>query len=214
MTVAIELTQEKILDAAIRHVPFDGWSLAAWNRGAADAGIDSVDARRLYPGNPGVMMSCHSKIMDRRMLAALETRDLDNLRGRERISAAVRVRLEVTAGNREAVRRGVSLMATPFYAPLATRLLYRTVDAMWAAAGDASTDYNHYTKRALLAGVYGVVVLYWLNDKSEGCADTWSFLDRRIDDVMKVPKLMSAPGRILQRLSISPKLFRRRSKFV
>jgi len=213
MTVVIELTQEKILDAAIRHVQFDGWSLAAWRRGAADAGINSADARRLYPGNPGSMMSRHSKIMDRRMLAELENHGLDNLRGRERISAAVRVRLEVSAGDREAVRRGVSLMATPFYAPLATRLLYRTVDAMWAAAGDVSTDYNHYTKRALLVGVYGVVILYWLNDKSEGCVDTWSFLDRRIADVMKAPKLMSAPGRILKRLPIPSKLFRRRSKF-
>jgi ubiquinone biosynthesis protein COQ9 len=213
MTKTIETTQEAILDAAIRHVPFDGWSLSAWTYGATDVGIDGAGARRLYPGNPGAMMSRHSQILDRRMLAALEKRGLDNLRVRERITAAVRVRLELAAGDREAVRRGVSLMATPFYAPLATRLLYRTVDAMWLAAGDASTDYNHYTKRALLAGVYGAVVLYWLNDRSEGCADTWSFLDRRIADVMKAPKLLSAPGRILKRMPLPSNLFRRRSKF-
>ena len=213
MTGTLEKTQEEILDAAVRHVPFDGWSLHAWMRGAADAGVASDDSRRLYPGGSGAMIACHNRLADQRMLAALEKRDLDGLRVRERIALAVRVRLEQAAGDREAVRRGLSLLALPLNAPLATRLLYRTVDAIWLAAGDQSTDYNYYTKRALLAGVYGAVLLYWLNDRSEGCADTWSFLDRRIADVMKAPKLMAAPGRLLRYLPNPAKLFRRRVKW-
>ena len=67
-------------------------------------------------------------------------------------------------------------------------LLYRTVDAIWYAAGDTSADFNFYTKRATLAGVFSSTLFYWLNDRSEGNEATWAFLDRRIDDVMRFEK--------------------------
>lgn len=213
MTGTLEKTQEEILDAAVRHAPFDGWSLQAWTRGAVDTGVPAADARRLYPGGAGAMIGCHSRLADQRMLAALEKRDLESLRVRERIALAVQVRLEQATGDREAIRRGLSLLALPVNAPLASRLLYRTVDAMWLAAGDNATDYNYYTKRALLAGVYSLVVLYWLNDRSEGCADTWSFLDRRLADAMKAPKLMAAPARLFHYFPNPAKFFRRRAKW-
>jgi ubiquinone biosynthesis protein COQ9 len=66
------------------------------------------------------------------------------------------------------------------------------VSAIWYAAGDTATDFNYYTKRALLAGVYSATVLYWLDDKSEDFAKTWTFLDRRIADVMRVPQVLGA----------------------
>jgi ubiquinone biosynthesis protein COQ9 len=68
-------------------------------------------------------------------------------------------------------------------------LLYRTVDAIWYAAGDRSTDFNFYTKRGLLAAVHAATTLYWLDDRSEGGADTAAFLDRRLTEVMAIPKL-------------------------
>src|SRR4029077_14179482 len=89
---------------------------------------------------------------------------------------------------REAARRALALLALPLNAGLGLKLLYRTVDAMWYAAGDTSADFNFYTKRAILAGVYSSTLLYWLNDRAEGSEATWSFLDRRIDDVMKFEK--------------------------
>jgi ubiquinone biosynthesis protein COQ9 len=64
--------------------------------------------------------------------------------------------------------------------------VWRTADTMWKAAGDTSTDQNWYTKRMTLSAVLSAVVLYWLNDDSEGYSDTWAFLDRRIEDVMKI----------------------------
>jgi ubiquinone biosynthesis protein COQ9 len=89
------------------------------------------------------------------------------------------------------VRRALALLSLPFNAGLALKLLYKTVDAMWYAAGDTSTDFNFYTKRATLAGVYSSTLLYWLADRSPGSEATWDFLDRRIDDVMKIEKLKS-----------------------
>ena len=192
--------RDQILLAALAHVPFDGWGQTALNRGAAAAGYDAATARRLFLGGAAEMIACHSRYADRVMLEELERRDLEAMKVRERIIAAVRIRLEQNTEHREAVRRGLTLLAMPQNALLATRLLYRTVDAMWYAAGDRSTDYNFYSKRALLAGVYSTTLLCWLNDKSEGFEATWAFLDRRVADVFRVPKVMARAGRILAHL--------------
>jgi ubiquinone biosynthesis protein COQ9 len=105
------------------------------------------------------------------------------------------VRLELLQPHREAVRRGIAFLALPANVALGTRLLYRTVDAIWYAAGDTATDYNFYTKRALLAGVYASTLLYWLDDASDGYADTWAFLDRRIADAMRIPQAVGRFGK-------------------
>lgn len=192
--------REEILLASLPHVPFDGWCQTALNRGAADAGYDEATARRLFQGGTSEMIACHSRYADRIMVEALDQCDLCTMKVRERIILAVRTRLEQNASHREAIRRGLSLLALPQNTPLATRLLYRTVDAMWYAAGDTSTDYNFYSKRALLAGVYSSTLLFWLNDKSENFEATWSFLGRRVADVLKVPKVMARARHVLDSL--------------
>jgi ubiquinone biosynthesis protein COQ9 len=135
---------------------------------------------------------------DRRMLEAMQAIDAGAMRVRERIAAAVRFRIEVNVPYREAVRRTMSFLALPPNAPLAIKSTWGTVDAIWYACGDTSTDLSFYSKRATLAAVYGATVLYWLDDSSEEFADTWAFLDRRIDDVMQIPKLR---GRVEEALS-------------
>ena len=192
--------RDEILLAALSHVPFDGWGEAALARGAEDAGHDAATARRLFPGGAMEMIAAHNRYADRIMLEELARRDLDAMKVRERIIAAVRVRLEQNAPHREAVRRGMTTLALPQNAVLATKLLYKTVDAMWYAAGDTSTDYNFYTKRMLLAGVYSTTLMCWLNDNSDEFSSTWVFLDRRVADVMKVPKVMARASKVLGRL--------------
>lgn len=195
-----DAVREAIIDAALPHVPFDGWTQATLQHGAADAGHDKVMALRVFPGGPVEAVEFWSHLADRRMLAALEQRDLSAMKVRERIATAIRVRLEQTAGHREAVRRALSLLAMPLNAGRGPALLWRTVDAIWYAAGDTATDFNYYTKRGLLAGVYSATLLCWLEDRSEGFATTWSFLDRRIGEVMRVPQALSGLRKRLETL--------------
>jgi ubiquinone biosynthesis protein COQ9 len=107
---------------------------------------------------------------------------------RERIRGLVWQRLEIMAPAREAVRTGLSILARPQNVPLALSIGWRTADHMWRIAGDTATDYNHYTKRLTLSGVYASTLLAWLDDQSEDWAETSAFLDRRIDDVMRFEK--------------------------
>jgi ubiquinone biosynthesis protein COQ9 len=189
-----------IIDSTLPHVPFDGWTQGALQHGAADAGFEKVMALRVFPGGPVEAVEFWSQLADRRMLQALEQRDLAAMKVRERVAAAIRLRLEQTAGHREAVRRALGLLALPLNAGKGPALLWRTVDAIWYAAGDTATDFNYYTKRGLLAGVYSATVLYWLEDRSEGFANTWSFLDRRIGEVMRVPQALSGLRKRLEGL--------------
>jgi ubiquinone biosynthesis protein COQ9 len=142
----------------------------------------------LFPGGPIDVLAYLSERADLRTVEALENAGATGLKMRERIKLAVRLRIENTVGGKESVRRGLALLALPFNGPLALKLLYRTVDAIWYAAGDTSTDFNFYTKRATLAGVFSSTLLFWLNDRSEDNTATWAFLDRRIDDVMRIEK--------------------------
>jgi ubiquinone biosynthesis protein COQ9 len=178
--------RHSLLDAALRHVPFDGWTWTAMDAGARDLSLAPGEAQRLFPGGPQELIRAFSAAGDRRMLETLEGLDLDAMKVREKVAAGVRARLEAVAAHREAVRSGLAFFALPQNAAAGLSCLYRTVDAIWYAAGDRATDYNFYTKRALLAGVYSSTLVFWLNDKSEDFSATWAFLDRRIAEVLKV----------------------------
>jgi ubiquinone biosynthesis protein COQ9 len=191
------LDADRIVEAMLPHVPFDGWTTKALTAGLEDAGFDPSAAPLAFPGGMAEVAVHFSTLADRRMMAELEKRKVGELKVRDRITLAVRVRLEQNAQHREALRHLLSYLALPTNAPVALKCLYRTVDAMWHAAGDTATDFNFYTKRATLAGVFGATVLYWLNDTSEGSEKTFAFLDRRIADVMTIGKVGGRLGAIL-----------------
>ena len=182
-------TRDRLLAAILEHVPFDGWSEAAVAAAAADLGIDADAARDAFPGGPAALVEYHAAHADRLLDAALKEADLGALRVRARIAHAVRLRLAPHAPHREAIRAALPVLAAPRHAPHALRALYRTADTIWFAIGDRTTDFNFYTKRALLAGVYLSTLLYWLDDDSEGGRESWAFLDRRIADVMRIQTL-------------------------
>ena len=180
--------RDTLLMAVLRDVPFDGWSGGVIAAAGGRLGIDAAEAATLFPAGARDAVAAFSRWADRAMLAALAERDLTAMKVRERIAAAVRARLAALEPHREAVRRALTVLAMPQNAPLGLRLLYETVDQMWYAAGDTATDFNFYTKRGLLAGVYAATTLYWLDDRSPDAADTHAFLERRLADVMAIPR--------------------------
>ncbi len=204
----IDRLRERLLFATLPHVPFDGWTGIALQAGARDLGISLGLALNAFPGGAAETIEYWNRLADRRMLAALEAMDLGAMKVRQRVAAAVRLRIEQSAAHREAVRRGVAFLALPPNAGIAARCLYRTVDAIWHGVGDKSTDFSFYTKRGLLAGVYSATVFYWLNDRSPDFADTWGFLERRIDDVMRIPRLTAPLRRVARYIPDPFRLFR------
>jgi ubiquinone biosynthesis protein COQ9 len=180
--------KDAMATAILSHAAFDGWTGTAMAAGARDLGKAAEEAQRLFPGGAVEIIDWIDAQATARMQAALAARDLAGLKIREKIALAIRLRLEPLTAHREALRRAASVMALPFNAGRAASALYRTVDAMWYGIGDRSTDFSFYSKRAILAGVYGSTVLVWLYDRSEGQERTWEFLARRIEDVMRFEK--------------------------
>ncbi|HUF55754.1 MAG TPA: COQ9 family protein [Thermohalobaculum sp.] len=182
----------EVVEAALPHVVFDGWSRKTLDAATADAGVDPGLAQLAFPrGGPDLAIEFH-RMMDRRLAERLASDPaIGRLKMRERIAYAVRCRLELVAEHREAVRRAATLFALPVYVPDGARMIWETADTIWTALGDDSTDYNWYTKRAILSSVYPATVLYWIGDDTPGHSATWSFLDRRIDEVMRFEKTKS-----------------------
>lgn len=206
----------RVLDAALAHVPFDGWSERTLSAAIADAGVPSALARSLFPrGGVDLALAYHAR-GDAEMAARLAAMDLTAMRFRDRIAQAVRTRLELA--DRELVRRGTTLFSLPIHAADGAKAIWGTADRIWTALGDTSRDLNWYSKRATLSAVYGATVLYWLGDESSDRQATWDFLDRRIDQVMQVEKLkasfrenplgkawMAGPGKLLESIR-APKM--------
>ncbi|GAA6180327.1 MULTISPECIES: COQ9 family protein [unclassified Shimia] len=177
----------RLLEAAEFHVPFDGWSEATFSAAIIDCGIDPTVAKAICPRGAVDLAVAYHKRGDSQMEAALTPAALADKKIREKITFAVRTRLELCP-DREIVRRGSTLFALPQHAPTGAQLIWGTSDAIWTAIGDSSRDFNWYSKRATLSAVYSATVLYWLGDDSEGHAATWAFLDRRIENVMQFEK--------------------------
>ncbi len=208
---------DRLLDAALMHVPFDGWSEATFSAAARDAEIDITMARAMCPrGAVDLALAYHAR-GDAAMVDRLKSDALPE-RFRDKIAAAVRFRIEAVS-DKEAVRRGTTLFALPMHAADGAKAIWGTADLIWDTLGDTSDDVNWYTKRATLAGVYSATVLYWLGDDSTDNQATWAFLDRRIDDVMQIEKvkaqvrdsktlsaLLAGPNWVLSQIKAPPRM--------
>jgi ubiquinone biosynthesis protein COQ9 len=177
-----------VLAAALPHAAFDGFTDKVLEAAGAAAGLGKSEVARLFPEGPLSLVEFYSEAADAEMDERLKAMDLGAMKIRARITEAVKTRLAILGRHKEAARRAAALLALPLHAGLAARLMYRTVDAMWRAAGDTATDFNFYTKRGILAGVYGSTLVRWFADTSADEAATNEFLAARIENVMQFEK--------------------------
>jgi ubiquinone biosynthesis protein COQ9 len=194
--------------ALARHAAFDGWRAAALPMAAGEISVDADVAALAFPGGPMDMIDAWFVHIDARMLDALPPEALAAMPIRQKITALVEARLTLLARDREALRRALVVLAMPTNVVRAGKLGWRAADVMWRAAGDTATDYNHYSKRTTLGTIYAATLLAFIDDESEGHADTRAFLARRIEGIMRFEKakarlIGSGDSERLRRLSLS-----------
>lgn len=183
-----ECVKREILQNVLKRAPFEGWTDAMLHNAAEECGGDDFMLYRSFPGKLSELIEYYAGSIDKEMAAAAEQEGISGLRIRDRIAALVMIRLSLYAPHKEAVRRLLAYLALPQHAALSLRLLYRTVDVMWRLAGDTATDYNFYTKRIMLSGVYVTTLMQWIQNESDDLATTEAFLSRRIEHVMAIEK--------------------------
>ena len=182
----------QLIEAILNHIPFDGWSEASLKLAAADCGVSETELITVFPAGVADAIAAYGAYADEKMKAAFLARheaELASMPVHIKIRTLILIRLEQAAPHKEVVRRTLAVLARPQHAKLAAKLLYDTVDVMWRTAGDTSTDYNFYTKRATLSAVYSATLLAFLSDNSADMAKTEAFLDRRLADIARIPKL-------------------------
>lgn len=180
--------KENIVAAALKHAAFDGFTDKVLEQAGREAGADRETLAELFPEGPLSLVEAFSVTVDAEMEKRLAAKDITSMKIRERIAQAVLTRFDILRPNKEAARRAAAMLTLPPHIPLATKLLYRTVDSMWRAAGDTSTDFNFYTKRGILAGVYSSTLLRWFTDQGADEKSTKEFLAARIENVMQFEK--------------------------
>jgi ubiquinone biosynthesis protein COQ9 len=188
MSLPSDRFRARLLEAFTPHAARLGWTDAALKAAAADAGLSEGEVALACPKGVFDLFDAFAERADRAMLDRLEELDLPAMKIRQRVKAAIQVRLEAQAPYKEAARAMTRALTRPTRAPEAARLLWRTADHIWRALGDVSTDENFYSKRAILSGVLASTYAHWFSDTSEDHEYTWAFLDARIENVMQFEK--------------------------
>jgi ubiquinone biosynthesis protein COQ9 len=189
-----------ILEAALKHVVFDGFTDKVLAAAAKEAGAEKSAVSRLFPDGPLSLVEAFSQSADDEMITRLESMDLKTMRVRGRITAAVKARIDALRAHKEAARRAAAFLSLPPHAALGIKLVYRTVDAMWRTVGDTATDFNFYTKRGILAGVYSATLMRWFTDTSADESATQQFLADRIENVMQFEAFKARANEVFGRL--------------
>ncbi len=203
--LTLDEVRARLAPAIAANAAFDGWGDTARDLAAEQQGVDLDVARLAFAEGPVAMIDAWFAHVDAEMAAALPPETLAAMKIRQRITALVEARLALLAPEREALRRARAILVLPVNVAAAARLGWRSVDAMWRLAGDTATDYNHYTKRAMLLAVYAATTTVFLDDDSEAQADTRAFLARRIDGIMRFEK---AKAQFTRRTQHRPSLSR------
>ncbi len=179
-------SQAQILEYALKNCLFDGWGIDLLENACKSANLDKNYWKIDFPEGAIDVIDYFLIQTDAKMAESL---DRNNLRTTEKIRAAIKSRLELNAPYKKQIESMLGILA--LHPVRATKATYRTVDNIWRLAGDTATDWNFYSKRLLLAGVYSSTLLYWLNDKSEAHGESWEFLDKRLAEIGKFGKSIS-----------------------
>jgi ubiquinone biosynthesis protein COQ9 len=196
------VAKEAVVAAALPDAAFDGFTDALLAKAGAAAGLEKPELDRLFPEGARSLIEAYSLSADAEMEKLLAEMDLGKMKIRERIAAAVLARLSILGQHKEAARRAAATLTLPMHAALGAKLMYHTVDAMWRAVGDTSTDFNFYSKRGILAGVYGSTLVCWFNDASKDEQPTRDFLAARIGNVMQFEKFKAEAKKALEKFPV------------
>ncbi len=191
--------RDAALSAVLELVPEHGWSIASLQRAP---GCPS-DLVVLFPGGATDLIEAYCDLADRQMQQDVDAADLTGLGLTKRVRAAIALRFTRQGAHREAIRRAVALLMLPQNIGLALRTTSRTVDQIWFAAGDRSSDFSWYTKRAILGAIYRATFLFWLRDHGSDNSATLAFLDRRLSGIGRFGRAKARLGTMTARFSRS-----------
>lgn len=202
--IKFEKKRINVLKRSLKEIKNYGFNKNMLLEASKKCDLSEGELGRLFPEGLYELKELFFYEVDKEMMKLLNKANSDNIRVREKIYNGVIYRLEIFQKNKDAVKY---ILVSGTTNPIESfKNLWNTADLIWKAAGDNSTDYNHYTKRLLLSWVYISTILCWFNDKDENLNETKLFCIRRIDEVLKFGKQSATIKGKISNLNISNKL--------
>jgi len=204
MDQTLKTRSDNLIRTALPFIAQEGWTWPALIQGAIEGGYDEAILDLCFEGQVSQAVAHYSTMLDEEMVRKVSSLPLDTLKIRERIATCVLARLEAMNSHKEVAHRMLRYLALPSQILMASKLIYKTVNVMWYEAGDQTTDFSFYTKRVTLAAVYSSTLIYWMRDDSQDFKETRKFLERRLNDIMLIPRVKRKASQIIQALWRSP----------
>lgn len=188
--MAQDKIKQNILAEALKAIPFEGYSLTMLENASKKCGYEPKMGELVFKDGMTSLIQYYFETLDEEMIKNTSKKLTKSIT--QNVKIAVLERIKILSKNKLVVSKTLAFLGLPHNAIFGTKLLWNTCDKIWHdIVGDKSVDFNYYSKRTLLCGVYSSTVLFWLSDESKGFKDTEEFLDRRLAEVGKIGKFMS-----------------------
>jgi len=184
--------KDDILSNALKRATYEGWTETMLIEAGKDVGLSKTETHIIFPDGVKQLLAMFNQSITDQMKQKLEEIDLDTISIKQRIKLAIQTRLTLLEAHKLAVNRAMQFYALPQHNLLAITSLAEISDQIWYAIGDKSTDVSFYTKRLTLGMLYSSTLLYWLQDDSTNNKETNNFLDRGLNNILKLGKAKSA----------------------
>ncbi|XP_025890144.1 ubiquinone biosynthesis protein COQ9, mitochondrial [Nothoprocta perdicaria] len=187
-----EQLQHRILAAALEFVPEHGWTAEAIAEGAKTLGLSAAAAGMFRSDGSELVLhfvsQCNTKLaelleQEQKLVQLGETQKKTT---DQFLRDALEARLRMLIPYIEKWPQAVSILLLPRNIPSSLSLLTSMIDDICHFAGDQSTDFNWYTRRAVLTGIYNTTELVMMQDSSPDFEDTWRFLENRVADAVNM----------------------------
>lgn len=191
--------RSQILDAALKHVPAEGWSRQAIVLGAEEAGFPS-EVHGMFPSGGYELVShfvakCNTDLL-KHMQAETNNGQKDVADPLDFLVRAVKFRLQMIAPYKSNWPQALALIALPPNVPTALAQVLTMVDDMCYYSGDRSVDFGWYTRRVGLATIFKMVEIFMLQDSSPDHQETWKFLKNRMDEAAQIQMVLAETGNV------------------
>lgn len=183
--------KQKILAEFLNLCKDFSWSDRTLRKAVVNAGFDEKFSELIFENGALDIADFFIRENDLKMLEALKTLDLSQMKIREKIKELVKIRLMICAPHKTSIKKLINFYLNLAKGIHAIKNCYKTADLIWYSIGDKSTDFNFYSKRIVLSKVYIRTLIYFLNDNSDNNIKSWDFLDKQIEKVMQFEKLKS-----------------------
>jgi ubiquinone biosynthesis protein COQ9 len=191
MTIQAKL-RKQLFDEIIKNVPFDGWSKEALRNASAALSLEPDYAEHLFADGIIEVVQMLITELDKEMLTRYHAKDRSEFGITKKVKEALKIRFQIMAERKLLFHQTIMYLTLPWNTPKAIKFAWNTADLIWHdVVGDNSLDFNYYSKRSLLSGVYAASLLYFISDNSIKHEDTFDFIDRKINDVVSLGRNLS-----------------------